>query len=175
MAGMSISWRAALRPAAVLAALALAIPVAPILLRAPDPPAPDPTVGLGAVEEYEASAGAMRDPQSGERRAAAARDGRQPRRREPREPGGREQRAKARGDGRSAKEGGAPEQAAAPADPVKPVPKPPPPAPSAPPAPAPAPPPPAPAPAPAPAPEPAPSPAPPSAPPEPAIDQEFGP
>lgn len=177
MAGMRISWRAALRPAAVLAAIALLISIAPLLLRAPEPPEPDPAIGLRAPELYRESSG--RRPENG-RGAAGGRSPHRLQRRDGRKrphagpPADRSHERphrdrKAGAKDRSDKHAGGGDPPASEPQPASvAAPQPPPPQPAPPPtAPAP-PPPPAPV-APAPAPSPAPQPS------EPAIDHEFGP
>jgi hypothetical protein len=166
MAGMSISWRAASRPAAVLAIVIAAIPLLPHLLRTPEPPAPDPSVGLPAVEVYAPVAGREAEgPVPARARTAHREVGKRERADDGRE------RAEGRGEGAEREERSTapeprPEAAAgepavvaeAPAPAATPTAASPPPVP-----------------APAPAPQPAPAPPSSSAPPEPSIDQEFGP
>jgi hypothetical protein len=166
MAGMSISWRAASRPAAVLAIVIAAIPLLPHLLRTPEPPAPDPSVGLPTAEVYapvagrdRAGAGQLRrvDREIGHR--ARADDGRE-RAKGHRDGAEKEDRSTAP-EPRPEASGGEPAspvvaEVPTSASAVTPVAAPP-------------------APVPAPAPQPEPAPPSPSAPPEPAIDQEFGP
>jgi hypothetical protein len=168
MAGMSISWRAASRPAAVLAIIVAAIPLLPHLLRTPEPPAPDPSVGLPAVEVYAPVAGREAEgPVPARARMAHREVGKRERADDGRE------RAEGRGEGAGREERStAPEprpeaSAGGPASPV--VAEMPTPAPAVTPVAAP------PAPPPASTPQPEPAPPSPSPPPEPSIDQEFGP